>query len=134
MKTVLKKCLATCAIVIATLGISQAQANEMMFKLFIQAQDFSDHQEQLAYELLSSVKALTEQVKKPKQELKDFAQEMADKEQLDVEAMVAAYNSWKTDVDDRVYVSLQALANFHAELSPEQKKALLTSIKKLKSK
>ena len=133
MSNLLKKIAIVGTMVMGLTTVSQVNANETMFKMFISAQGFTEYQEELAFDLAKSAKELSVQVKKPKHELKDFVQIMVDTDHLDVDAMMQAYKTWQADVDSQVYVTLQALAKLHADLTPEQKQALVAKIKKMKS-
>lgn len=130
MTNLIKKYACILALAFTSLTASEAQANETMLKLLISAQDFTEYQEELALNLLTEGKKLAEQIKEPKQELKGFAQEFVKVDSLDTEAMMQAYKTWQGKIDEQLFVTMEAFAAFHAELTPEQKQKLVDAIRK----
>lgn len=130
MINLMKKYVCVLALALTSLTASNAHANETMFKMFIKAQDLTEYQEELAYNLIVEGKKLAEQVKKPKSQLKEFAQTLVATDTLDVNNMMQSYKVWQANVDEQMLVTMQAFAALHAELSPEQKQKLIDAIRK----
>lgn len=133
MKKMIGNFLVAATLAVGTLGTVQVQANETVFKYFLKAHDLNDFQQELAVELMKSGKALAAEVKKPKQQLKAFFADAVQQDQLDPETMMEAYKNWQSEVDGKVYSTVQAFVKLHAELTPEQREKIVETITKMKS-
>lgn len=134
MTKTIRNLLSICAFTITSLAAPQASANDIMFKLFIEAHDFNEYQQELAFELLESGRALAAEIKKPKEELKGHVTELIEKDQLDVETMMQSYQNWQSGVDEKLLTALQSLARLHAQLTKEQREALVQTFHKMRDK
>lgn len=130
MTHLIKKYAYILTFVFTSLTVSEARANETMFKLFISSQNFTEYQEELAVNLLVEGKKLAKQIKEPKQQLKGFAQELVKIESLDVDTMMQAYKTWQAQTDEQLLVTMEAFAALHAELTPEQRQKIVDAMRK----
>lgn len=122
------------AFTITSLTAPQISANDIIFKLFIEAHDFNAYQQELGFELVGSGRALAAEIKKPREELKGHVTALIEKDQLDVEAMMQSYQSWQSGVDEKLLTVLQSLARLHAQLTKEQREALVQTFHKMRDK
>lgn len=134
MTKTIRNLLSICAFTMTSLAAPQAFANDIMFKLFIEAHDFNEYQQELAFELVESGRALAAEIKKPKEALKGHVTELIDKDQLDVETMMQSYQRWQSGVDEKLRTALQSLATLHAQLTREQREALVETLRKMRDK
>lgn len=134
MTKTIRNLLSICAFTITSLAVPQASADDIMFKLFIEAHDFNEYQQELALELVESGRALAAEIKKPKEELKGHVTALIEKDQLDVETMMQSYQSWQSGVDEKLLAVLQSLARLHAQLTEEQREALVQTLHKMRGK
>ena len=133
MRKLIRNTLTAIVLMTGSLGFSQAHANEVMIGLFIEAQGFSDSQKELAMEAVRSVKALAQEVKNPKAEVKSYLADVMLQDELDVQYIMSAYHDWRGGVEVKMEAALEAIAAFHGQLSPEQRQELMASLKKLKN-
>ncbi|MDF2180281.1 hypothetical protein P2G88_18650 [Aliiglaciecola sp. CAU 1673] len=134
MRNIIRNVVIASAVTFASLGATTASANDRMIEFIMDAHDFTEYQQELAFELLASGRALAAEIKRPKEELKAYVAELIEKDQLDVEAMMLAYKSWQAGVDEKVLASLQSLAKLHSQLSKEQRQELMETFQKMRSK
>lgn len=134
MKKLIRNTVTAIVLMTSFLGFGQAHANETMIRLFIETQNFSDNQKELAMEAVQSVKAVAAEVKSPKQEVKAYLAEVMQQDEMDVELIMENYRTWREGVDIKLEAALYAIANLHGQLSQEQRQELMETFKKLKSR
>ena len=111
---------------------SSLGAKFTMLKMFAQYHDLSDHQQDLMTEVMIAGKKLAAQVKKPKAEAKAYLLAAIESDQVDVEEILTAYYEWQKGVNVEFEQTLRAAANLHAELSVEQRKNIIESLKQMR--
>ncbi|WP_088331158.1 hypothetical protein [Lacimicrobium sp. SS2-24] len=129
-----------CQIVIATLCFtstvavakSESGMNEKMLSLFAYKHDLTDYQKDLALELIGSFKNLAQEVKGSKGELKGFLSKMIEAENVDTATMMQSYKSWQAEIDVKVEAMLKKFTALHHNLSLEQRKEIIASLKMMK--
>ena len=105
-----------------------------MLKMFAQYHDLSDHQQALMTEVMKAGKKLAAQVKSPKEEAKAYLLAAIESDQLDVEEILTAYYQWQQGVNAEFEQTVRAAANLHAELSVEQRKNIIESLKQMRKR
>lgn len=105
-----------------------------MLKMFAQYHNLSDHQQSLMKDLFKSGRTLAHEVKKPKAEVKEYLQSIIEQDQIDVDAVMAAYLEWQQGVNQQFEQTLRVAADLHADLSVEQRKQIVESLKDMSKK
>lgn len=113
---------------------TQNAPNAAIIKMFAKSQDMNEHQQDLAVNLFKQFKSLASAVKSPEDEIKSYMQSLIERDSIDVQAVMERYRLWQQNVDKEFEQSLIAAAELHADLTPEQRKNIVTSIKSMRSK
>ncbi|MBU1311567.1 MAG: hypothetical protein KKE30_18755 [Gammaproteobacteria bacterium] len=114
--------------VLATVTSASSSANETLVKLLVQSHGFSEQQQELALDVYASFKEVADAAKSSKGGLKDYFATVAESDQLDAAAAFEAYKQWQLNIDGKVLQLLEAMSQLHAELSVEQRQALLQKL------
>jgi len=136
MKKLLMGTIASIALISGTAAIAQSDNgfNSPMAQMFMQYHDLTDQQQGLTKELFDSGKLLANEFKKSKPHIRAYIDQIAEKDEIDVEQILAEYKNWQQGVDKQFEVTLRAAANLHANLSVEQRQKILASIKAMRAK
>lgn len=134
MKNMIRNTVTAMVVVAGLFGTVQVHANEMMVKMFLQTQDFTDYQEELAMDVVASVKSLAAEVKQTKPQVKQYFAELLEKDTMNVEEMMTAYKAWRETTDVKLEETLHTVARLHGNLTKEQRLQLLESLKKMKDR
>lgn len=124
----MNKLLTAMLFVLATITSASSLANETLVKLLVQSHGFSELQQELALDVYASFKEVADAAKSSKGGLKDYFVSVADSDQLDAAAAFEAYKQWQLNIDGKVLQLLEAMSQLHAELSVEQRQALLQKL------
>lgn len=124
----MNKLLTIVLFVLATITSASSLANETLVKLLVQSHGFTEQQQALALDVYASFKAVADAAKSSKGGLKDYFVTVAQSDQLDATAAFEAYKQWQLNIDDKVLQLLEAMSQLHAELSVEQRQALLQKL------
>lgn len=124
----MNKLLTAMLFVLATITSASSLANETLVKLLVQSHGFSELQQELALDVYASFKEVADAAKSSKGGLKDYFVSVADSDQLDAAAAFEAYKQWQLNIDGKVLQLLEDMSQLHAELSVEQRQALLQKL------
>lgn len=124
----MNKLLTLALFVLATVTSASTSANETLVKLLVQSHGFSEQQQELALDVYASFKEVADAAKSSKGGLKDYFLLVAESDQLDATAAFEAYKQWQLNIDGKVLQLLEAMSQLHAELSVEQRQALLQKL------
>ncbi len=118
--------------------VSVAMADEgpkaTLIKMLAKSQDMNVYQQELAVEVFQQFSSLAKIVKAPKQDVKSYMEGIIERDRIDVYEVMENYKSWQQKVDTQFEQSLIAAAKLHEDLSIEQRKQLVESIRALSSK
>jgi|GEM_PF-1871819 len=108
--------------------------NSSMIKMFVQYHDMTDHQQELMTDLFLSGKSLVKQVKEPKEQIRTYLSDIVERDEIDVEQIMASYEAWQDEVNEKFEETLIAAAKLHSQLSVEQRRKIVETIKDMKSR
>lgn len=131
MKKSIRNTLTILALMTGLLGLNLAHANETAIKLLLKTQNFSVHQQELAFRTITSIKVLAEEVKHNKENVQAYLTSSLDKDEMDVEYMMSAYRQWQTNMDMKLENTLHTIAALHGELTLEQRRDLFQKLQNL---
>lgn len=130
----MKKIITIMLFTMAMLASKPSQANEELVTLLIQSQGLTEQQEGLAVNVYTSFKDVAGELKAGKGDLTGYFLQVANSDQLDATAAYEAYKQWQSNIDIKVLQLLESMSRLHADLSPEQKQALLQKLVKAHKK
>lgn len=124
----MKKIITILLLAMVMLAAKPSLANEALVKLLIQSQGLTEQQEDLAVKVYTSVKDVAGELKAGKGDLTGYFLQVARSDQLDAIEAYEAYKQWQSNIDIKVLQLLESMSRLHADLSPEQKQALLQKL------
>jgi len=105
-----------------------------MFKMFSSYHELTDQQQSLAVDLVDSGRQLGKAVKSAKPHVEDFLADIVEKDNLDVEQIMLEYKAWQQEIDVKFEAALRSAAALHSELTAEQRRNIVDTLKKMKSR
>ena len=136
MKKLILGTITTIALITGSAAIAQSEEtfDSPMFQMFSQYHDLTDEQQALAVDLFDSGKQLGAAVRSAKPQIESYLADIVEKDNIDVEQIMLEYKAWQQGVDQKFEAALYAAAALHSDLSVEQRKNILATIKKMKSR
>lgn len=128
--------IAAMTFVAAPIGVAMADEGPKatLIKMLAKSQDMNVYQQELAVDVFQQFSALAKIVKAPKHDVKYYMEGIIERDRIDVYEVMENYKSWQEKVDTQFEQSLIAAAKLHEDLSVEQRRQLIESIKALSSK
>ncbi len=117
-----------------SVAIADEGPKHKLVRMLAKSQDMDSYQQDLAVEVFQQFNSLATIIKAPRDDVKSYMQGLIERDRIDVHEVMENYKAWQQKVDEQFEQSLVPASQLHSELSVEQRKQLVESIKALNSK